>query len=515
MDALVTTALVGTAQRRDVECATGTPVDTLFEEPHVVEDERRLLFQAGALAVYRTAGATPEAGVRALEPAPVETLPACSSAAAELIHGFLSGMHPELLPEAVERLRRAGLRLPFDLLPLALSTRDYRDALAPVLGGRGRWLSRLNPAWTWARAVLADDSAGLPENAETIWQEGTAVERVAILRRLRASEPTRAHEWLAGVWKREKAEMRADLVDTLGVSLSAGDEAFLEAALDDRSTAVRERAALLLARLPGSALAGRLIARADAVLSYDGDTLKVNPPKTLEKDAVRDGLVEKSPAGTSERAWWLMQLLCRVAPTHWHERFGVAPDVLVAAIESSTWMWSVLEGWARGFLLHGDDAWILPLWRVWSMPLRKGMNRQQERHDEVRAKLAPHVPREELERLAFRLLAGEGADFPMSADEVLHILPHPWSLDLGNAYLSGLRAFVSSVTSTTSDFEPWDDTLEAAALGIPPECFAAALEPVTLPEGGVHWYLQQFRRQLENFADAIRLRQRVMEEIPL
>jgi hypothetical protein len=382
MDALVTAALLGTAQHGGGEVPASAPVDGLIEQIESSEVERRMLLRAGALATFRSAGAVPLAGIVVQEAAHAEKLPACSPLAATLIQSLLSGTYPELLPEALERLRRAGLRLPFDLLPLALSAREHRAALAPVLGERGRWLSGFNPVWAWARSAAMDDTEPLPGNAETIWQEGAPGERVALLRRVRASEPERARQWLMEVWKHEKAEMRADLLGALEVGLTVDDEVFLEAALDDRGAAVRERAALLLAHLPGSALTARMIERAEGVLSYAAGTLTVRPPREFARSATRDGLTEKPPAGTGERAWWILQYMSRAPLSHWQERFGATPDELIGAAASTQWMWPLLEGWSHAYLLFGGDAWILPLWHAWSAPPQKGTERQKDRYDE-------------------------------------------------------------------------------------------------------------------------------------
>lgn len=514
MNPLVIAALVGTAQRGAVDVATGAPLAGLIEQVGTNDAERRLLLQAGMLATCRAAGVMPVLGIAAQEPARAEKLPPCSPSAAALLQGFLSGTHPELLPEALERLRLAGLRLPFDLLPLALSTREHRSALAPVLGERGRWLAGFNPVWAWAHGTVLDDAAPLPDDAETIWQEGTAVERVAVLRQVRAADPGRASEWLNAVWKREKAEMRAELLAALEVNLSAEDEAFLEMALEDRGGTVRDWAAQLLARLPESALRQRMVERADTLLTFDDGKLKVNPPTSFSKAALRDRLVETPPTGKGERAWWILQYLSRVPPTHWTECFGVPPDVLVTSAGNTEWKWPLIEGWTRAFLLHGEASWIMPLWRAWSEPPQKDVERQMDRHDDLPSALARHVPKQELERLAGDLLDGRLQDFSMTLSEVLSVLPRPWGEDLGAAYLGRLRRFVGTLTPQSTDFAPWDDTLEVASLGLPRGCFSGVLEPFTLPESTT-WYLREFGRALDEFTGAIRLRQRVIEEIPL
>lgn len=515
MDELVKVALVGTAQRASGEIISGAPVDALIARGQYGSDERKLLLHAGALAIYRMAGTQPLHGIVAPEPASSEELPACSPGAAQLIAGLLKGVHSELLPEALERLRVARLRLPFDVLPLALSMREHHHALAQVVGARGRWLSDFNPHWAWLRGVDSEQVRMLPDNAEATWQEGTQTERVAVLRQVRGIDPARAREWLAAVWKREKADLRAELLDALRVDLALADEALLEAALDDRAAAVRARAALLLALLSDSALSRRMAARADRVLSYAGGALSVTDPTVTDAAAVRDGLVQLA-GDRCERELRIAQYLTRVPLAHWNERFGTTPDELVASareLDIASYL-PVLVGWTRAFSLHGGASWALPLWHAWIEPRNASIARDSYQFDEMVRTLMPHVPTVELERIARELIAERRDDIPVTLNTVLSALPHPWSVDISAAYLSQLRQFVGTLTPKTTDFAPWDDTLEYAALGLPPQCFASALEPFALPERSA-WYLREFVRKLDIFTEAIRLRQRLIEEIPL
>ena len=345
MDTLTAAALAGTSQRPSADLASGTDVDALAERlaerlPNG-EAERTLLLQAGALAVYRLAGRLPEAlPADPPAPAPAETLPVCSPGAAELLRQLLSGRNADLLPEALERMRAAGLRLPPNLLPLALRSRERAAAPgARTRPGCARALARgPNTAWSWVAQTLVESAETLPDDAETIWQEGTTAERLGVLRQLRAVDPARGREWLAAVWKQEKADTRAALgIETFAAGLGSDDEAFLEAALDDRAAAVRDTARSLLARIPTSAFTARMRARADAVLVYKNGALDAKPPTALEKDAIRDGITEKPPRGTGEREWWLAQIIRAVLPSHWVRRFGAGPDTLIAATAASKW----------------------------------------------------------------------------------------------------------------------------------------------------------------------------------
>jgi hypothetical protein len=514
MDALTSAALVGTGQRPPADLASGTRVDVLAATLASSDTERALLLRAGTLAIYRLAGHSAEPLPDVPAPAPAETLAVCSHAAAELLRQLLSTRDAGLLTEALERGRDAQLRLPPALLPLALATRDadVRQALVPVLGERGRWLARQNSAWAWVAQTRDDTAGALHDDAEPLWQEGTAGQRVALLRRLRAVDPAKARDWLAAAWKQEKADTRADLVQTLAVGLGPDDEPFLEAALDDRASSVRAAVPPLLAHIATSAFAARARAHAEAILIFKDGALDAKPPTALEQAALRDGIVEKPQRGTGQRGWWLLQLLSTVAPSHWVAYFGMSPEALIAAISPAKWRSTLLEGWTRAAVAFADDAWIAPLWAYWQEPAPA---KEEGDRDEMRTLLAPHVPSAALEQWALAVLADPAGERQPTLDSVLAALPSPWSAAIGRAYLAGLRTFVAALGSASDSAAPWDVTLDIAARALPPECFAAALDPFAMPENNHHWRVQQFGRQLDAFADVIRLRRRILEEIPV
>lgn len=516
---LLTTALVGTAQAGAAQSpTTGTPADALLAALPEGETERRLLLAAGSDAMYHQAGYTPTPLAILPAPAPEELLAVCSPGTALLLHQLFAGQQSELLTEALERLAQAGLRLPAEMLPLALSVRDkqQRAALLPVIGERGRWLARLNPAWSWVQDLDVGEADAGPEEAETIWQEGTPAQRIAVLRRVRATTPERGREWVAAVWKQEKADLRVELVRALETGLSLDDEAFLEAALDDRSSNVRAAAAELLMNLPGSAYVTRITARADAMLDVAGDKLSVEPPKQLTKDAVRDGIGEKPPAGGEAQASWLVDIMSRVPPDHWRERFGRDPAELISAAPSP-WRVPLLEGWTYAAVTFGAHDWAPSLWELWSDPPKKSRARGPQRgdYDDLRNAVAPLLPRDVAESRAVAAIETTLNGKPQELEEVLSPLAQPWSQALGDAYLRGLAAFCGRLDAKTKSLWPFDDTLEMAARALPPECFATALTPLTLPAGSKHWAMNYFRQQQDAFADVIRLRQRIVEEIPL
>jgi len=90
-----------------------------------------------------------------------------------------------------------------------------------TVGERGRWLSQFEKTWTWVGQFLASESG----DAKTLWQEGTLGQRSQLLARVRSVEPAKAREWLTDVWKKEKAEARAELLSTFQTGLSTGSVA--------------------------------------------------------------------------------------------------------------------------------------------------------------------------------------------------------------------------------------------------------------------------------------------------
>ena len=269
MDTLTRAAITGTS--RETPPASGLPTDDLLRGAEK-SPERELLLRAGMRAVYRAAGRRAETGARALGPAPEEALPACSAKAAELLRRLFAGRRGDILREALERLRLAGLRLPDTLLPTALGLQEkgLRPFVVAVLGERGYWLAGQNPNWGWAVA-----KEGLEADDQTVWQEGVLPQRLEALRHVRYLDAEEGRRWVEEVWTAEKAEARKAMAEALETGLSTADEPFLERALHDRSVRVCEAVAALLARIPGSAYAERVAARADAVLAgYE-------PPPTL------------------------------------------------------------------------------------------------------------------------------------------------------------------------------------------------------------------------------------------
>ena len=539
MDALKRAAASGTS--REASPAGVHPTDDLLGgAPR--SPERELLLRAGMHAVYGAAGRKAEAGIEVPAPAPAEAAPACSAEAAEILDRLLAAQRSEVLREALERLRLAGLRLPHALLPAALriQPKELRPAVAAVLGERGPWLAEQNPDWGWATPESGDD--------ETIWEEGALGERVFALRRVRGRDAGLGLAWVEDVWRAEKAEGRAAMVAALETGLSSGDEGFLERALDDRSVRVREAASAILVRIPESDYAGRAAARADAILTrYEppagglrgvaaglsrrgrAGKLEVRPPDQLDEGWRRDlPSSDKPPQGVGQKAWRITQALSIVPPERWEGRFGATPDELVASARGD-WEAALLTGWSRAAEQFGAGTWAFPIWEG-CLPApdkhETGTPREWDNAWDAALSLVPSMPQPRFAAEFPRLLREEGMAHRLAT--TLCILPAPWDEDLGHLYLKELRKHVAATFARNrEEGDLWSITPQHAAGRIPPSCFEHAsfdqpdevLVEQTFANGEVFRYepyhLRRWRKELSAFEETLELRRKLVEEIPL
>jgi hypothetical protein len=508
MKTLVTTAIVGTGQIENTNLVTDTPIDALATQLPTDNTGRSLLLTAGAWAIYRQAGYCAEPAPKMPQLAPAEVLASCSAKAAHLLANLLQGEHSEVLPEALECLQQAHLRLPYDLLPQALiygtKNKEVRSALVPVLGERGRWLSQFNQEWKWVNQLLLQTEKLLPANVEAIWQEGTLDERSMILRNMREVDPARARDWLAEVWKKEKAEARTTLLATFEVNLSLEDEPFLEKALDDRSTNVQSLAVSLLARLSDSALVQRMQNRADAILAYTKDKITINSLETIDEHWIRDGLDKDGAAKTST----LEQIISLVVPHHWEKRFAMMPEKLVSLLKKDDES-TILAAWSQAAVRHRAANWSLPLLEKWHSSLKKSKNYTDL---ELAIQLLTCLPLQEAENVIAHLLF----ENPYW-NSALTVLPRPWSHQFGEVCLQALQDHVCTLKRSDSSHYEWHAILDAAAIALPESCFERALQPWKIPEEEEKekkgWVISYWKSNLTDFSEVLRIRKQILEEI--
>jgi hypothetical protein len=257
------------------------------------------------------------------------------------------------------------------------------------------------------------------------------------------------------------------------------DEPFLETALDDRSKEVRRTAAELLARLPESRLAQRMLARVLPLLSsVAGEKprllglrpgqrarLEVVLPQACDKAMIRDGVEPKPPAyrqNLGEKAWWLLQMLRAVPPATWSQQWSTTPAELIKMAQKSEWSALLQEAWAAATLAFRDPLWAEELLRA----------------DLHSADLLDALAPERQEALLLTMLRADCT--PLHKHPLLELLRqtrHAWSVELTRAVLSAIYRHMRT----------WKDSYDYQLRGAITEHFAQRISPSMIEEIAAGW----------------------------
>jgi hypothetical protein len=231
---------------------------------------------------------------------------------------------------------------------------------------------------------------------------------------------------------------------------------------------VRQAAAECLAGLASSAYAQRAVARADFWLNWEPAgkglakllrkaKLVIELPSALDKAALRDGIEAKPPAQRQigERAFWLTQMVARVPPAHWTERFACSPAELLDAAGATEYAQELLGAWSTAALRHPAVQWLDALCAAW---LASKQEPQLQSEALVRLLAAAGERRQELLLKYVRSLLPNHFEIALF---VLSRLQLPWTPDITQLVLAALRVVVHR------DKQKWSharNTLQSEAL---------------------------------------------------
>jgi hypothetical protein len=320
---------------------------------------------------------------------------------------------------------------------------------------------------------------------------------------------------IENTWQRERATFRAEAVDVLSVNLSASDQPFLEAALNDKTEAVRERAGELLVRVPGSPQSRDAVARAMPLIGKRlGFQIVVRPP---------DG------GSDSERAAVMTEAIGHVAPSHWATQLGKKPDDLVRTIaRDREWGFAILDGWTRAALTFADAEWAATLAHAWlaaAPPLGMAAKSYAGTYDATinqhLSELLQIVRPSDAERIVAHTISGSFD--PVRVAAILPHLARPWSADFTDRYLRSFRdlaemAFRQAQVNWQA-INAWTTSFQTAALAIPPGSIQGAvvlLGQLTEREAsqGADYRWIYWKQTLDSFIRTLQMRRRIIEELP-
>jgi len=454
---LVGTALLGT-RRRTLDPATQPPaVQDLVQDR--ADPAEQLLAAAAVLTTYRRAGRQPLHDVRPLPVAAQDERPFVPPLARERLARLLAASHPDLLLEWLGIVAGTDYRVPPETLPLlaeaARSKAALRGPLVAVAGSVGAWLGQRNPDWSFLAAP--------PEESGDVWQYGSLAQRRRWLAAKLGQAPEAAREALHGSWKSEPADVRSDFLGVLAGHLAPEDEDFLEAALTDRAAAVRERAAELLGRLPGTRYGASMAERLRPLVRRRGRVLEVTVPQGERGD------------GTVR-----LRTLVAAAPLAFWTEFGPPAEVVRMTVEGCP-AGVLRDSWATAALRQRDETWAQAL---------IGADPGGRTTPPLLGVLGPASQAATVGHLIGRLPVESFA-------RLVHELPRPWTKELGTALLDWI--------ARQDDHRLVSHAAVVIARAVPPQCLRHPLATTRLTMDAGPW-----RRAL---TETLNFRREMYEEL--
>jgi hypothetical protein len=172
----------------------------------------------------------------------------------KLVSGKEGNIGDAMALRAVKAIRASSFSLhPFDFAKLE----DFIARHATDLGADARqWLSIVHVENKLEQDLYLDETVN-----ENNFAQASRAQRIEYLRDMRLRDPALARAFLETVISGEAAETRLKYLAVVATQLNEADKPFLEKLLTDRAPSVKELAAGLLSRLPGSDAQQRRIAK--------------------------------------------------------------------------------------------------------------------------------------------------------------------------------------------------------------------------------------------------------------
>ena len=345
-DPLLSAALLGTARLTTLPPAPDPAIEPTWQAIDMTHAAAAVLQALAVTRAMKRAGVKALAAPEATDACPEESRPELPAAAVDAGMRLLKGEYPELLPEWLRLAGQSGRVAPARVLPelfaAASKDRALRPAIRGITGERGLWIAKRRQEFAW----LLEDSA-VPDHA---WDDGLPAERIAWLRQTRAVDPERAATAITAQWAGEEPAMRENIVRLVAASPHSCDERWLEdLALKDRRQDTRDLAAAALSQIESSAFRHRALERVRGLVKIESRQLKrvitVEPPAAFDPKWTSDGLKEKPPQGTGEKAWWLRQAVALIPLADWPFLLDCAPEDVFSLAIDSDWRDALLLGW--------------------------------------------------------------------------------------------------------------------------------------------------------------------------
>jgi Family of unknown function (DUF5691) len=365
-ETLVASALVGIDRQSPTLDVSHPALLDHSEKLKNLSATQQILSAATLVASYQSVGQSSVVKNKLLlPPAEPDTLVCCSESTKKYLNLVLTeNKYAAVLTELLQLLGKAQQTVPADFLPLLLNKCKRDDGLysliIPILGSRGQWLLRQNPAWEYATGLMDNnlDTTQLQE----IWETGVQDLRAEALRQWRQLDPKQARQALMNSWKREKAADRAIWLEILETGLSLDDEEFLEQALVNKRDDIRSVAIDLLSQLP-SQYCQRLTKLAQECLvikELNGQheitvQLPLEDSKEWQAAGISNSLNDSNSInGLSVAEYYVIQAVSTASLDVWP---GDIQQLVLAMVKSKRSV-VIITAWARAACRQQRNDWI-------------------------------------------------------------------------------------------------------------------------------------------------------------
>jgi hypothetical protein len=307
------------------------------------------------------------------------------------------------------------------------------------------------------------------------------------------------------------------MLDTFEQNLSMADEPFLEEKLDDRSKEVRRVAAILLKRLPGSALVGRMMARANTAIEYvqpkkgflglksGKASFQVTPFETADPSMLRDGIEPKSSSRTmGDKAYIIYQIVEAIPPAYWLERWQANPHALLRDAAESEYAEVLVRGWRDALHRHPNSTWADVFMQYW-------LSRQEKKLKDYYQPVFSGLSYAQFEGLVFESFRKDTEALwdrhPATELVIGYNGEGDWRPELVLALVKSLKKRINS--DNGYQWRLQKDGLKKLALHTPPGMAGEVAEG--WPEDSPNW--QYWARDVREFLSLLELRKEMLKEI--
>jgi len=354
---LLGTALIGTARQSiPTPDADTSPLDQLLtavtKNKNSDKQAHHLLIQVGTRALHQQLGQTqtqqlpPPASNIAPDPHQ-QPMP---QTAVHLLQDLCDSSELNLIQALLDHAVGQNWHIPSQLLPKLLTLGRKNGRLRPhitqALDNVGRWLARQQDDWHYAlwpeqnRDELAQQ-----------FSQGSSSERLPLLRWIRNQDPAHGLRLLQNRWQTMPDSTRPQLLQLLHEQRSTADAPFLERCLDDRHILTRRKAQELLACLPESDYAQRMIAHGRMFMRWQPrhkTPLIVTPPDKHTPSMQRDGIAAQTERQQNSYLGKRLTTLVGATPLdYWIDpanNIGIDMPHFLELVARSSWTRTLITG---------------------------------------------------------------------------------------------------------------------------------------------------------------------------